>query len=125
MAMTADNQAITNARDAICGGVDGDSSASGGYSGLANDFKTAGDDFITRLTSALSTFEGATKDALMEKKIGAVGSETEGTLAYFVSTQIPDLIKGLASLLEGNRSTIEDSDQKLAEAISGNGEGQS
>lgn len=59
----------------------------------------------------------------MEKKIGAVGTETEGTLAYFVSTQIPELIKGLASLLEGNRSTIEDSDKKLAEAISGGGQG--
>ncbi|MDE6784196.1 MAG: hypothetical protein K2N49_05430 [Ruminococcus sp.] len=119
MAMTADNQAITNARDAICTAGEGT-----GYSGLAKEFKDAGETFITELTTALSTFEGATKDALIEKKIGAVGSETEGTLAYFVSTQIPDLIKGLSSLLEGNRSTIEESDRKLAEAISGNGEGQ-
>ncbi len=121
MAMTADNQAITNARDAICS-VSKDGSTAG-YSGLAKSFQDAGNEFITNLTTALNTFEGATKDALMEKKIGAVGSEVEGTLAYFVSTQIPDLIKGLASLLEGNRSTIEESDQKLADAISGNGQG--
>lgn len=117
MAMTADNKAITNARDTICSVGEGS-----GYSGLAKDFKDAGESFITELTTALSTFEGATKDALMEKKIGAVGSETEGTLVYFVSKQIPDLIKGLSNLLEGNRSTIEETDAKLAESISANGE---
>ena len=59
----------------------------------------------------------------MEKKIGSSGSETEGTLAYFVEKQIPSLLDGLKQLLEGNRTTIDDSDKKLAEAISGGGQG--
>lgn len=84
-------------------------------------FKNAGTAFIADLTNALSTFEGETKDILMEKKIGTSGSETDGTLAYFVETQIPSLINGLAKLLDGNRSTIDESDKKLADAIKGEG----
>jgi len=87
-----------------------------------NDFKNAGTDFIAQLTQALSTFEGETKDALMESKIGASGAG-EGTLAYFVETQVPELIEGLAKLLEGNRDTIDKSDKKLADAIRSAGKG--
>lgn len=83
--------------------------------------KTAATEFIGELTYALSTFEGETKDALMLYKIGAAGTQTEGTLAYFVETQVPSLVNGLGTLLEGNRSTIEECDKKLAEAIAGNG----
>ncbi len=105
MAMLVDNNKLTTAKADI--------------ERISTSFATAGSSFITSLTSALSTFEGETKDALMTYKIGASGSETEGTLAYFVEKQIPDLINGLAQLLEGNRSTIDDSDRQLAEAISG------
>jgi len=87
-----------------------------------NDFKNAGTDFIAQLSQALSTFEGETKDALMESKIGASGAG-EGTLAYFVETQVPELIEGLAKLLEGNRDTIDKSDKKLADAIRSAGKG--
>ena len=55
----------------------------------------------------------------MEAKIGTSGTDKEGTLAYFVEKQIPDLLDGLSKLLEGNRDTIEKSDQQLAEAIRG------
>jgi hypothetical protein len=87
----------------------------------ATNFHNTGVAFISDLTTALSTFEGDTKDALMEKKIGTSGAKTEGTLAHFVEDQISDLITGLAKLLEGNRDTIEKSDAKLAGAIRGEG----
>lgn len=88
---------------------------------IAAEFKNRGSVFINELTSTLSTFEGETKDALMDKKIGASGAKREGTLAYFVEDQIYELIMGLAKLLEGNRDTIEKSDQQLAQAIRGEG----
>jgi len=88
---------------------------------LAGKFATAGTDFIETLTATLSTFSGETKDMLMKHKIGASGSDVEGTLACFVEKQIPDLIRGLSKLIDENRKTIDEGDRKLAEAISGNG----
>ena len=82
-------------------------------------FAKLGAQFIADLTNALSTFEGETKDVLMSKKIGASGGDNKDTLAYFVEKQIPELIDGLSQLLEGNRDTIEKSDQQLADAIKG------
>ncbi len=86
----------------------------------SKEFKTKATTFIADLTNALSTFEGETKDALMDAKIGKSGEEKEGTLVYFVEKQIPDLLEGLSKLLEGNRTTVIESDAKLAEAIRGN-----
>ena len=107
MAMVADNAKMVNAKTTI--------------DNMADDFKNnKANEFITSLTAALSTFEGETKDALMESKIGKLGTGTEGTLAYFVETQIPQLIKKLAELLNGNIDTIDKSDKQLADAIRGN-----
>ena len=107
MAMLVDNQKMIEAKDAIDKAV--------------SDFEAKGAAFIEALTSALSTFEGETKDALINSKIGTSGSEVEGTLAFFVEKQIPNLLNGLSQLLDGNRSTVEESDRQLAEAISGQG----
>lgn len=109
MAMLVDNQKMKDAK--------------GDIDKAAANFASMGSSFIESLTSTLSTFEGETKDVLMKNKIGSSGSETEGTLAYFVEKQIPDLLNGLSQLLEGNRTTIDESDHKLAEAISGGGQG--
>lgn len=105
MSMLVDNEKMVSAYTAI--------------DNLSKDFKTKAGEFITELTNALATFEGETKDVLMEKKIGTSGSETEGTLAYFVETQIPGLLDGLAQLLEGNRDTVEKGDKQFAEALRG------
>ncbi len=105
MAMLVDNEKMESAVSSI--------------QTASTNFKSKATAFIADLTAALSTFEGETKDALIQSKIGTSGSETEGTLAYFVEKQIPDLLNGLAKLLEGNRNTIEKSDQQLAEAIRG------
>ena len=105
MAMLVDNEAMKQAKTAI--------------DGYESDLRTKGTKFISDLKTAISTFQGATKDVLEKDKIGTVAKE--GTLANFVEKQIPDLIHGLGELLEGNRTTIANSDQQLANAISGNG----
>ena len=107
MAMFVDNQALTSAKTEI--------------DTAATNFANKAKNFITTLNNSLSTFSGETKDVLVNTKIGTSGSEAEGTLAYFLEKQCPDLVKGLASLLEGNRTTIDESDRQLAGAISGNG----
>jgi len=109
MAMVVDNQKIVAAKDAI--------------EKDAENFGKMAAAFLGELESALSTFEGETKDALMESKIGPISGEKEQTLAHFLVVQVPKVIENLAALLEGNRQTIEDSDKKLAEAISGGGQG--
>lgn len=109
MAMLVDNQKMEDAKADI--------------DKAATNFASMGSSFIESLTTTLSTFEGETKDVLMKNKIGPSGSETEGTLAYFVEKQIPNLLNGLSQLLEGNRTTIDESDRKLAEAISGGSQG--
>ncbi len=120
MGMVADNEKIVAARNAISGESADEGAA---YAGLAKEFQEAGAAFIEALAGAngaLATFEGETKDVLVNEKIGT--AEKENTLAYFVEKQIPDLIMGLGKLLEGNRSTIESADHQLAQAISGNGQ---
>lgn len=108
MAMVVENEALVKAKDEI--------------DEAATNFKSMGTNFIDTLTSTLGTFSGETKDALMKNKIGESGSQRDGTLAYFVEKQVPDLLNGLSQLLEGNRTTIDESDRKLAEAISGGGQ---
>lgn len=105
MAMLTDYQKMTGAQTTI--------------ENASKEFNQKGTAFIANLTTALSTFEGATKDALMTAKIGQSGSEVEGTLAYFVEKQIPDLLNGLAQLLKGNIDTVVETDEKLAAAIEG------
>lgn len=85
-----------------------------------NNLKKAGEELIQALNQDLVGFEGATKDAIM-KKIGETGSEDQGSLAYFVEKQVPQMLENLAVLLEANRSTLEKGDQMLADQISGNG----
>lgn len=108
MAMFIDNQKMIEAKTSI--------------EEAAVKFGSMGSAFIETLSNTLGTFEGETKDILMSNKIGSAGTDVEGTLAYFVEKQIPDSLNGLAQLLEGNRSTIEESDHKLADAIAGTGQ---
>ena len=106
MGMTVDNAKMQTAKQNI--------------DTIAGKFKTAGDTLLDELNTVLATFKGATKDALMASKIGKKDAGTEGQLAYFVQEQLPSMITSLANLLEGNRKTIVESDQKLADAIQGN-----
>lgn len=85
----------------------------------AQDLKNAGTALVTSLGTTLANFDGATKEAVMEK-IGASGTASDKTLAFFVEQQVPQMLTNLATLLEANRSTLEQGDKMLADQISGN-----
>jgi hypothetical protein len=77
-------------------------------------YKTAGETFNTDFTTAISGMEGETKDALLDlfnkSYKDFVTSEEKG---------LPGMIKGLADLLEGNRSNFEKVDSQIASSIRG------
>jgi len=83
---------------------------------IASKFKAAGDTLVSEFANAIADMEGDSKDALVELFNNSyrdfVSSEEEG---------LPAMIKGLASLLEGNRQNFEDVDAKIAESIRGGG----
>lgn len=54
-------------------------------------------------------------------KIGTSDTKDEKALAYFVESQVPQLLTNLAKLLEANRETLQKGDKMLADQISGNG----
>ena len=76
-------------------------------------YKKAGTDFCSSFDSAISSMEGASKDALQklfdDNYRNFVSSEKEG---------IPAMIGGFSQLLEGNRTNFKDIDSKLAESMS-------
>lgn len=79
---------------------------------IAQQYETAGAQFVSDLNNALAEMEGDSKDALKEfidKKVND-----------FVATDLAAAIKGMSSLLEANRSNFELADKKIAEAIRDN-----
>lgn len=91
------NQGVETARDEI--------------KRIADEYQTAGEDFVRDLNSAIAEMEGETKDALkafIDKDVNA-----------FVATDLPEALKGMAELLEANRMNFVDVDKQIAESISG------
>lgn len=75
-------------------------------------FRTAGEEFVSNLNAAIAEMEGEAKDALklfIDKDVND-----------FVSSDLPNAIKGMADLLEANRSNFELLDRQLADSINGN-----
>ena len=71
----------------------------------SGDFEKLSSGFIASLTSALSTFEGETKDVLIENKIGNPDGEKQDTLVYFLEKQII-INDGENMLLSPNSFTV-------------------
>lgn len=92
------NQGVETARDEI--------------NRIAGEYKTAGEDFVRNLNSAIAEMEGETKDAL--KKF------IDGDVNTFVATDLPNALIGMKDLLEANRQNFVDVDKQIAESISGN-----
>ncbi len=92
------NQGVETARDEI--------------NRIAGEYKTAGEDFVRDLNSAIAEMEGETKDAL--KKF------IDGDVNTFVATDLPNALIGMKDLLEANRQNFVDVDKQIAESISGN-----
>lgn len=79
--------------------------------GISNSYKSAGNEFMASLKSAISLMEGESKDAL----------ETffNKSVEEFTVEQLPGAITGMRTLLEENRKNFEEVDRQLAESISG------
>lgn len=83
--------------------------AKGEIDRIQGEYQTAGTNFISDLNGAISEMEGATKDAL--KKF------IDGDVNDFVASKLPAAVKGMADLLEANRTNFVDVDQKIADGI--------
>ena len=77
----------------------------------ADNYKTAGEEFIAAIKRAIADMEGAAKDALL--------NFIETDVNSFVATDLPAAVKGMSELLEANRSNFVEVDSQLADSISG------
>lgn len=101
------NQSVITAVNAIGG------STEGSLEGLALKYQEAGTAFVEALTTAISTMEGATKDALEKFFTDKVKP--------FVAESVPNAVKSTAMLLEANRANFESVDKQIADSITSGG----
>ena len=80
--------------------------------GFGQQYKDAGDTFVTAFKAAIEEMEGDSKDALEE----FFTTNVEG----FVKTDLPGAVTGLASLLKANATNFDDTDAQIAASIRGN-----
>ena len=100
------NQAMIDAKDSI--------------DQIASEYDQAGSSLIASLTSALSEMQGAAKESLFENFIDtALKSFVQGLEEGAQS--LPATLKGMASLLEANRTNFVEVDSQIATSISGGG----
>lgn len=76
---------------------------------IAAQYKTAAATLQSDFTSAISGWEGSTKDKVNTFMTGAVNN--------FTGTDIPNLLNGLASILQANIDQMQKADNTLAENI--------
>lgn len=91
------NQGVETARDEI--------------KRIAGEYQTAGEEFIKDFNNAIAEMEGETKDALKHL--------IDTDVNTFVATDLPEAVKGMAELLEANRTNFIDVDKQIADSISG------
>jgi len=77
---------------------------------ISDDYKKAGEDFVSEFVAAIGPMEGATKDAL-ETFIKTTANE-------FLAVSLPSAVEGASQLLEANRKNFEDVDTQIASSIS-------
>lgn len=78
---------------------------------IATRYKTAADTFETEFTSAISGWEGESKDK-MQKFIS-------GTVKEYTYDTVPKLLEALSTLLTANADQMKTADQQIAENIPG------
>jgi hypothetical protein len=81
---------------------------------IATQYKTAADTFKTAFDSAIANWTGESKDAMV-KFIGT--TDNEDTVAGYMGKTVPQLLNGLASLLEANIQQFGETDKGIAENI--------
>ena len=78
---------------------------------ISNEYKSAGDEFLSALRAAVSEMEGETKDALLVFFSDKVEP--------FVTEDLPNAVMGMRDMLEANRENFEKVDQEIAASIAG------
>lgn len=86
---------------------------------LFGKYKDAGDNFKTAFMDAIKEMEGDAKDAMEE-----LFKESYEEFVTSDENGLPAMIKGLATLLEGNRKNFEDVDKQIADSIRNGGQQQ-
>lgn len=81
--------------------------------GYSEELKEAGSTFVTAFNAAIEAMQGDARDALVEF--------FETNIEKFVSTDVPEAVNGLASLLEANAQNFDDVDAQIAASIRGEG----
>ena len=76
---------------------------------LASQYKSAADTFESDFLSAVSGWEGDSKDKM--------SSFISGPVKDYMATTVPKLLGALADLLQSNISQMQKADQQLAESI--------
>ncbi len=76
---------------------------------IAEQYKTAASNLESGFLGAISGWEGASKDAMANFMSGPVMEYTRDS--------IPQLLNGLAELLEANAAQMENADQQIADNI--------
>lgn len=76
---------------------------------LASQYKSAADTFESDFLSAVSGWEGDSKDKM--------SSFISGPVKEYMATTVPKLLGALADLLQSNISQMQKADQQLAESI--------
>lgn len=85
---------------------------------LATKYANAGTEFETAFKAAIAEMEGDSKDALIE-----LFDKSYKEFVTSLEAGLPAMIKGMSSLLEGNRGNFEKVDAQIAESIRGGGQG--
>ena len=81
---------------------------------LATKYANAGTEFETAFKAAIAEMEGDSKDALIE-----LFDKSYKEFVTSLEAGLPAMIKGMSSLLEGNRDNFEKVDAQIAESIRG------
>lgn len=76
---------------------------------IAAEYDKAGEDLITALKAAIADMEGEAKDEFL--------AFIDGDIKTFFTTDLNNALLGLADMIETNRSTFADVDNKIAQAF--------
>ena len=77
--------------------------------GYAQQYEQAADTFRSAIQTATASWEGASKDKFTQL--------VESSVYQYMHTSVPEMVKGLATLLEGNATTMTEADQQIAQNI--------
>lgn len=77
--------------------------------GYAQQYEQAADTFRSAIEAATASWEGASKTKF--------STLVDTSVYQYMHTSVPEMVRGLAKLLEGNATTMTDVDQQIANNI--------